>query len=56
MTGPADLATVWEIAAQAPWSFLIGAIGGAVLGFLAADRFRLVRRNGSANSGKCGKP
>jgi hypothetical protein len=34
-----------QIAATAPWSFLIG----AVVGFLLANRFRLIKRNGDGD-------
>jgi len=33
---------VWEVAADAPWSFLIG----GVVGFLAGQTFQLRRRDG----------
>ena len=36
------IATVWDTAAQAPWSFLIG----AAVGFIIGASFTITRRKG----------
>jgi hypothetical protein len=34
--------TFWEVAAEAPWSFVIGIVAG----FILSNRWKIIRRNG----------
>jgi len=37
---------MWDVAASAPWSFLIG----AAIGFVIGARFRISKRNGEGDA------